>query len=200
MVDTTRSIGYNPLNPLYPMSSLHFGCLFPLCPCPPGLHLGLLVEMVRDSVGWNLQEQYLIVCVFVLLLYRIVSYLLVYLYLPRYSYSKTVQRSQQQSEADIVDIELGADSDGKDSRRKSSISATSEVSGSHHQRQNSETHHLPAKQSLFSYCLLQLLFDFGYIMELAPWLWNWEQSKIVLPEFAWFSKVSRWRKSIQIAV
>ena len=144
--------------------------------------------MVRDSVGWDLQKQYLFVCVFILLLYRIVSYLLVYLYLPRYSYSKTVQRSQQQSEADIVDIELGADTDNKDSRRKSSISATSDVSKSH-QRQSSEIPNLSEERSLFSYCLLQLLFDFGYVMELAPWLWNWEHSKIVLPEFAWFSKV-----------
>eukprot|EP01084_Bolivina_argentea_P075105 136179_1 len=67
-----------------------------------GLHLGLLVEMIRDSVGWNLQEQYLLICVCILLFYRIVSFLCVYISLPRYSYSKSIKQSQQNN--DIVDI------------------------------------------------------------------------------------------------
>jgi len=164
-----------------------------------GFHLGLLVEMVRDSVGWNLQEQYLFVCVFILVIYRVVSYLMVYFHLPRYSYSKTVQRSQQQSEADLPDVDLASDPEAKDSRRNS-MSAASNASSGSHQRQNSEVPNLPNQRSLFSYCLLQLLFDFGYIMELAPWLWNWEQSKIVLPEFAWFSKMRTLLQSFPFAV
>eukprot|EP01084_Bolivina_argentea_P197857 338966_1 len=50
-----------------------------------GLHFGLLLEMFHDSQKWNLQEQYLIICLFILCFYRIVSFITVYISLPRYS-------------------------------------------------------------------------------------------------------------------
>ena len=123
--------------------------------------------MFIDSQQWNLQEQYLMICIFFIFSYRIISFLIVYLSLPRYSYSKNVKKSKQlETQSDIAPIDS----------KQIEINQNGEI--------------IQQSRSCFSYCWLQFFFDFGYIMELAPWLWNWELTKIILPEFAWFSKVS----------
>ncbi len=131
--------------------------------------------MIRDSQNWNLQEQYLIICALIILFYRVVSFLCVYISLPRYSYSKSIKQSQQNN--DIVDI-LRSNNDNN---------GQGQIDDNTQQLQTIDMSN--NKRSCLSYCWLQFFFDFGYIMELAPWLWNWEQTKIILPEFAWFSKV-----------
>ena len=146
--------------------------------------------MIRDSQGWNLQEQYLLICVFVIVCYRVVSFLTVYFSLPRYSYSKTVKGSAQ-NDIDILDEQNGNAMNGDGGNATSTQQNQNGHRNSISMQRRASTDIITETQSrsCLSYCWLQLLFDFGYIMELAPWLWNWEQTKIILPEFAWFSKV-----------
>ena len=140
--------------------------------------------MGRDSQNWDLQEQYLIICVFILLFYRVVSFVTVYISLPRYSYSKSVKQSTENDDIDLLtnddnNIELGDPSNNGTNRNSISLNRKASTDIINQQQ----------KRSCLSYCWLQFFLDGGYIMELAPWLWNWEQTKIILPEFAWFSKV-----------
>merc|ERR1719203_471662 len=37
-------------------------------------------------------------------------------------------------------------------------------------------------------------------MELAPWLWTWEHTKVVIPEFAWFSKMRSLLQSFPFSI
>ena len=68
--------------------------------------------MFQASSDWNLQAQYLIICLLMILFYRVVSFLTVYLSLPRYSYSKSVKQSTENDNIDVlaneeIAIELG---------------------------------------------------------------------------------------------
>ena len=149
--------------------------------------MGLLVEMIRDSQGWNLQEQYLLICVFILLFYRIVSFFTVYISLPRYSYSKNVKQSAQQN--NNTDIGLDDLENNNGTTITDNNTNDNKLNGRRNSVTSTEILQQQSGRSCLSYCWLQFFFDFGYVMELAPWLWNWEQTKIILPEFAWFSKV-----------
>ena len=149
--------------------------------------------MIHDSQGWNLQEQYLIICLFILLFYRIVSFLTVYVSLPRYSYTKHVKQSTE-SNNENIGIDIMQNADTLNNNGKTNMSTNSSKDALNHNnnqlQRRASLELIPAQsRSCLSYCWLQLLFDCGYIMELAPWLWNWEKTKIILPEFAWFSKV-----------
>lgn len=174
-----------------------------------GLHFGLLLDMFENSHRWNLAEQYLFIAVFIIIMYRFISFTSVFLYLPRYSYSRNVRTSattlsrnqsllnangSKSSSIDSADVMSYKQNIGGDIEHKHAISSLSS-NNAHHKHEQLQSHspsnkHEECQYSCFcSYSYLQLFFDIGYILELAPWLWNWEHSRIILPEFAWFCKM-----------
>eukprot|EP00485_Elphidium_margaritaceum_P007570 CAMPEP_0202692052 /NCGR_PEP_ID=MMETSP1385-20130828/6543_1 /ASSEMBLY_ACC=CAM_ASM_000861 /TAXON_ID=933848 /ORGANISM="Elphidium margaritaceum" /LENGTH=1172 /DNA_ID=CAMNT_0049347525 /DNA_START=87 /DNA_END=3605 /DNA_ORIENTATION=- len=198
-----------------------------------GLHIGLLVEMLLDSQSWNLQEQYLLVCVALLVSYRVISFFTVYISLPRYSYSKHVKRSEEAAVATMLhsgtQIVSSTEEEAAPPPPQNANATTTTTTAEHHDEQESNGQasspqstaadntvqlaaaasmdlygggggSVPQSRSCLSYSWLQLLFDFGYVMELAPWLWNWEYTKIILPEFAWFSKMRTLFQSFPFAI
>ncbi|ETO30529.1 hypothetical protein RFI_06593 [Reticulomyxa filosa] len=155
-------------------SSKWESCIAFVHSCDTGLHLGLLTNLIENSNRgneWDLTQQYLIVGILILVFYRVSSFLVLWFYFPRYSYTKTASGNRALLSAAIAQ--------GGPSIHLNRLGAANTL------LYKSE----PSCVSCINYCWLQLIFDAGYLLELAPWLFNWDYTRILVPEFAWFCKV-----------
>ena len=129
-----------------------------------GFHFGLIIDMIYNTHSWpNIVDTYLIIALFIIIFYRIVSFLTIFIYLPRYAYTKKIDKT----------INNSINTDNNNTNQTNTIINNSEY-----------------QKTCISYVWLQLLFDYGHIIELAPWLYQWHHTKIVFSEFAWFCKVN----------
>ncbi|ETO31754.1 hypothetical protein RFI_05366, partial [Reticulomyxa filosa] len=132
---------------------------------------GLIASLIEESKEWNLAQQYLLAALCIWIFYRVSSFVMIWVYLPRYSYTKTVSGNRA-----LLSNAIAL------SGPTVNLSGITSAHAMHYKSDH-------ACWSYLNYCWLQLLFDAGYLLELAPWLFNWDYTRILVPEFAWFCKV-----------